>query len=104
MADEFKTTDDSYVSRQGQRSEIPVQSDNAKVEDPIDAKTADSDAQLGSFPSSIAPLSLFLITFTARDEVDAIDESNIIKDRTRHAMPEGGYKEPGDNEGIPMDE
>ncbi|KAM4057242.1 hypothetical protein HRG_004073 [Hirsutella rhossiliensis] len=62
MADEFKTTDDSYVSRQGQKSEIPVQADDAKVEDPIDGNTADSDAQL------------------ARDDADAIDKSNIMKD------------------------
>lgn len=39
-------TDDSYVSRTGQY-EIPVQSDNKPVEDPIDAATADSDETLG---------------------------------------------------------
>ena len=38
--------DDSYKSRTGQ-SHIPVQSDNAPVEDPIDAATADSDETLG---------------------------------------------------------
>lgn len=38
--------DNDYVSRPGQ-GEIKVQSDSAKVEDPIDPATADSDAQLG---------------------------------------------------------
>ena len=41
--------DNDYKSRTGQ-SHIPVQSDDAPVEDPIDANTADSDQQLGMFP------------------------------------------------------
>lgn len=42
--------DDSYVSRPGHKQEdIPVQSDNAEVEDPIDGNVADSDEQLGTF-------------------------------------------------------
>jgi hypothetical protein len=40
------TTQDDYKSRPGQ-SEIPVVSDSANIEDPVDAGTADSDAQLG---------------------------------------------------------
>ncbi|RDA92061.1 hypothetical protein CP533_0985 [Ophiocordyceps camponoti-saundersi (nom. inval.)] len=75
-----------YVSRQGDKSEIPVQADDVRVEDPIDETTADTDAQL------------------ARDEKDAIDTSNIIKEKTRHAAPKGGYREPGDDEGIPVDD
>lgn len=39
-------TDNSYVSRPGQ-TEIPVQSDNRPVEDPIDPATADTDEYLG---------------------------------------------------------
>jgi hypothetical protein len=39
--------DNDYKSRTGQ-NEIPVQADDKPVEDPIDAETADSDAQLGS--------------------------------------------------------
>ena len=39
--------DNEYVSRTGQ-SEIPVQKDEAPVEDPIDPATADTDEQLGS--------------------------------------------------------
>lgn len=40
--------DNSYVSRPGEKHQpIPVQSDGMKVEDPVDANTADSDRQLG---------------------------------------------------------
>lgn len=42
--------DNDYVSRPGQ-TEILVQSDNAAVDDPIDPNTADSDEQLGKYPS-----------------------------------------------------
>ena len=38
--------DNDYVSRNGQ-STIPVQNDEAPVEDPIDGSVADSDQQLG---------------------------------------------------------
>lgn len=74
--------DNDYKSRTGQ-SHIPVQSDQAPVEDPIDPATADSDETL------------------ARDDNEAIDQSNIIGDRTRGAKPSGGYREPGDEEGLP---
>ena len=52
--------DDDYKSRTGQ-SHIPVQSDNAPVEDPIDPATADSDETLGMsarfpYPSIISLL------------------------------------------------
>ncbi|KAH6711083.1 hypothetical protein BKA61DRAFT_109156 [Leptodontidium sp. MPI-SDFR-AT-0119] len=73
-----------YVSRPGQKdSGIPVQSDDAPVESGIDAEVADSDKQL------------------ARDDNEAIDESNIIEEKTRHAKPTGTYREPGDDEGLP---
>ncbi|KUJ07629.1 uncharacterized protein LY89DRAFT_601276 [Mollisia scopiformis] len=76
--------DNDYVSRQGQKGgPIPVQSDGASVEDPIDPNTADSDEQL------------------ARDDNEAIDQSNIVDGRTRGAKPSGGYREPGDEEGLP---
>lgn len=39
-------TDNEYASRTGQ-SFIPVQKDQAPVEDPIDPATADSDETLG---------------------------------------------------------
>ncbi|KAJ6446752.1 NmrA family protein [Purpureocillium lavendulum] len=60
----------------GDKSEIPVQADDSKVEDPIDETTANSDAQL------------------ERDDAEAIDKSNIINERTRHAEPQGGYRPP----------
>ena len=42
-----------------------------------------------------------LTKFIARDDSDAIDQSNIIEGRTRGAAPSGGYREPGDEEGLP---
>ncbi|KAF2748191.1 hypothetical protein M011DRAFT_486050 [Sporormia fimetaria CBS 119925] len=74
-----------YVSRSGQKqSAIPVQADEAPVEDPIDAATADSDEQL------------------ARDDAEAIDTSNIVKPRTRGATKKAGtYREPDDEAGLP---
>lgn len=74
--------DNDYASRTGQY-QIPVQKDEAPVTDPIDPATADSDETL------------------ARDDADAIDQSNIIDGRTRGAKPSGGYAEPGDEEGLP---
>ncbi|CAF9909700.1 MAG: hypothetical protein HETSPECPRED_009499 [Heterodermia speciosa] len=81
----LSTTDNDYASRTGQ-SQIPVQKDDAPVEDPIDAATADSDAVL------------------QQDDQDAIDESNILGGRTRGAKHSGGYTEPGDEEGLPADD
>jgi len=71
-----------YASRPGQnQAGIPVQKDSATVEDPIDPATADSDATLQA------------------DEKDAIDQSNVIEERTRGAAkPSGTYQEPGDDE------
>lgn len=43
--------DDDYTMRQTQKGDpIPVQSDNANVEDPIDPATADNDQTLGMTP------------------------------------------------------
>ncbi|KAL8844832.1 MAG: hypothetical protein Q9176_000932 [Flavoplaca citrina] len=74
--------DNDYTSRTGQY-QIPVQKDEAPVNDPINPDTADSDATL------------------AQDDKDAIDQSNIVGGRTRGAGPSGGYAEPGDEEGMP---
>ncbi|KAF3175176.1 hypothetical protein TWF751_004384 [Orbilia oligospora] len=49
----------------------------------VDPATADSDREL------------------ARDDVEAIDQDNIIESRTRGAKPQGRYREPGDEEGLP---
>ncbi|KAH7077846.1 hypothetical protein BKA63DRAFT_272994 [Paraphoma chrysanthemicola] len=74
--------DDDYKSRTGQ-SEIPVQSDGAAVESTEYDNGGDSDAQL------------------AKDENEAIDESNILDERTRGATKKAGtYTEPSDEEGI----
>ena len=75
--------DNDYASRTGQ-SQIPVQKDEASIEDPIDPNTADSDATLQS------------------DEKDAIDEGNIINERTRGAQPAGKYQEPSDDVSVSL--
>ncbi|KAI9885931.1 MAG: hypothetical protein M1823_002257 [Watsoniomyces obsoletus] len=72
-------TSKDYVSS----GPVPVQKDDAPVEDPIDEGTADTDAQL------------------ERDDREAIDQSNIIKDRTRHAKPVGSYSEGPDEGDLP---
>ena len=41
-----------------------------------------------------------LLIGAARDGSDTIDEFNVFNQRTRHAKPSGGYREPGD-EGLP---
>ncbi|PHH66151.1 hypothetical protein CDD81_214 [Ophiocordyceps australis] len=86
MSSEDRISNNDYVSRQGDKKQIPVQPDESRVEDPIDERMADTDEQL------------------ARDDADAIDKSNMMKERTRHAKPSGGYREPGDEEGIPVDD
>lgn len=96
------TTQDDYKSRTGQ-STIPVQSDDAAIEDPIDANTADSDEQLGRFATGLGYWNELTLD-VAQDDKDAIDESNIIDSKTRGAGPDGGYQEPGDEEGLPTDD
>ena len=98
--------DNDYKSRTGQHH-IPVQSDEAPVSDPIDPATADSDETLGMlipFPSAFPHCSFlkgFANVIAAKDDSDAIDQSNIVDGRTRGAKPSGGYTEPGDEEGLP---
>jgi hypothetical protein len=94
--------DNDYKSRTGQ-NDIPVQSDDKPVEDPIDAETADSDAQLGLFYPHIHPTKTSkLTTSTEADDKNAIDQSNILNERTRGAAKSAGtYQEPGDEEGLP---
>ncbi|KAF2727429.1 hypothetical protein EJ04DRAFT_451347 [Polyplosphaeria fusca] len=78
-----EVADNDYASRTGQ-STIPVQKDEAPVEDPIDPAKADSDEQL------------------VQDDKEAIDSDNIIDSRTRGATKQAGtYAEPGDDEGLP---
>ncbi|KAL1607168.1 hypothetical protein SLS59_002872 [Nothophoma quercina] len=73
-----------YESRTGQ-SEIRVLKDDAPIErtEYNDREAADSDKQL------------------ERDEKDAIDQDNILSERTRGATKQSGtYTEPGDDEGL----
>ncbi|KAF3393839.1 hypothetical protein F1880_004963 [Penicillium rolfsii] len=75
MADDYATNDEN----------IPVQDDIQDIEDPIDEGMADSDQQL------------------ANDEKEAIDRSNIINERTRHAKPQtdNGYNEGPSEDDLP---
>ncbi|KAL7944976.1 hypothetical protein V8C42DRAFT_324227, partial [Trichoderma barbatum] len=75
---EGQVQDDSYVT--SGKDPVPVQSDNASVEDPIQASSADTDKQLN------------------QDDQEAIDKSNIVDERTRGSKPRGSYKEPGDEQ------
>jgi Histone chaperone domain CHZ len=43
----------------------------------------------------------YIDSVPAKDDNEAIDQSNIIEGRTRGAKPSGGYTEPGDEEGLP---
>ncbi|KAL2057560.1 hypothetical protein ABVK25_001944 [Lepraria finkii] len=73
-----------YQGRTGQ-SEIPVQKEDAPVEDslnPVDSATADSGDTL------------------VRDGADAIDESNIMGGHTGGLKPSGEYRKPGNEEGL----
>ncbi|KAK6542292.1 hypothetical protein TWF694_006252 [Orbilia ellipsospora] len=73
-SEEYNTGDDGYS--------VPVVRDN-DPESGVNPGREDSDEQL------------------VRDDQDAIDESNILKERTRGAKPRGEYREPGDDEGLP---
>ncbi|KAH8911582.1 hypothetical protein BR93DRAFT_924265 [Coniochaeta sp. PMI_546] len=72
--------DSSYVSKD--QKVAPVISDDTPVDEAYNDETTDTDAQL------------------ERDERDAIDEDNIVEERTRHAKPVDTYREPGDTEGL----
>ncbi|KAL7957649.1 hypothetical protein V8C34DRAFT_171384 [Trichoderma compactum] len=74
---EGRVQDDSYVT--GGKESIPVQSDGAPIEDPVQASSADTDEQL------------------AQDDQEAIDKSNVIDERTRGSKPRRSYEEPGDD-------
>lgn len=57
-----EAVDNDYTSRSGEKNEPnAVVSDNAKVEDPIDARTADSDATLGTFSLTLLSTLMFFI-------------------------------------------
>lgn len=94
------TQDDDYKSRSGQQGYgIPVVSDSKEVDSGLKGDQ-NTDEQLGEFDGSSCILCLTLV---ARDDKEAIDTSNILDEKTRGARPEGGYKEPGDEEGLEME-
>ncbi|KAL2161830.1 hypothetical protein VTH06DRAFT_7614 [Thermothelomyces fergusii] len=72
-----QVSDPSYKTG-GKDEAVPVVDDEAPVDDPLQAGRADSDRQL------------------EQDEREAIDEGNILKERTRKAKPTGTYTEPSD--------
>lgn len=88
---------------------LPVQPDDAPVEDPIDPNVADSDKQLGTgstfflFVNSFPRVQWLILWNVERDDKEAIDKSNILKgSRTRHAKPQGpGYSEGPDEDDLP---
>lgn len=103
MSSEDATYND-YSTEGGQQ--VPVQDDNAPIEEGVDAATADSDAQLGtSFADGDRLKNVTNDSVVSeRDDNEAIDKSNIVEGRTRGAKPDGGsYREPGDNEALPSE-
>ncbi|KAL9128259.1 MAG: hypothetical protein Q9217_003021 [Psora testacea] len=97
---------DSSYAHPETKGHIPVQSDTAPVEDPIDVSISNTDEQLGLW--SLAPL--YCVSFlyfnhsAAQDEKDAIDKSNIIGSRTRGAKPTAtGYSEGPDEDDLPQE-
>jgi hypothetical protein len=94
--------DNDYVTRPGHKNDpIPVQSDEDLVTDPIDAKTADSNAELGkSTLMNLKSRKSFSWAddeeFIAKDDKEAIDVRNIFVGGSefRGEGPRGGYREP----------
>ncbi|KAI1440921.1 hypothetical protein F5Y02DRAFT_401512 [Annulohypoxylon stygium] len=73
--------DGSYTTKgRNDGAGIPVLKDDERIEDPINTQNADSDQQL------------------ARDDAEAIDQSNVLKERTRGKKPGGTYREPTDEQ------
>ena len=71
------------------------------------SKTRSTPTQLTATSNSVCDFTQLVhldhrladVLTSARDDNEAIDESNIIEGgRTRGAAPEGGYAEPGDTE------
>ncbi|KAJ8126685.1 hypothetical protein O1611_g6952 [Lasiodiplodia mahajangana] len=76
-----QVNDDSYTTTKGNTESVPVVSDEAAIRDPVRPSAADSDKQL------------------ERDDQDAIDKQNVLKDRLRGNKPKPGeLREPEDSE------
>ncbi|KAJ5909846.1 hypothetical protein N7504_004489 [Penicillium tannophilum] len=81
-------TDNSYANETNPslRDQVPVQGDNAQIEDPMQPPYSNSDQQL------------------EEDENEAIDKSNIMRgSRLRHAKPQTSnkYNEGPDEDDVP---
>ncbi|OTA91904.1 hypothetical protein M434DRAFT_388143 [Hypoxylon sp. CO27-5] len=80
-APEGQVCDESYAAEaRKDNAGIPVLKDDDNVEDPINPNEAGSDKQL------------------ERDEAEAIDKTNVLKERTRGADPRISYTEPTDED------
>ncbi|KAI0881588.1 uncharacterized protein GGS22DRAFT_196498 [Annulohypoxylon maeteangense] len=91
-----------YIPRPGdENAEIPAQ-------ELVDEKKAEIIEIPLNMPPLPLPSPLLNLSLSyppkARDDKDAIDASNIIDERTRHARPlSGTYRMPGDEEGLPVE-
>jgi hypothetical protein len=94
--------DNNYVTRPGHKNDpIPVQSDEDLVIDQIDAKTADSKTQLGTYTLTVIRMRKIFSgansgELIAKDDKEAIDVGNILVGGSefRGEGPRGGYREP----------
>jgi hypothetical protein len=122
MADKsnYRAADDAYESQNDNATKIPgnakdesyvssdslpvqVQSDSMPVDDPIIPQDSNSDTALGMLDRTFyAEIKVLLLTHTERDEKEAVDKSNILKERTRGAKVEkGSYSEGPDENDLP---
>ncbi|KAK4184359.1 hypothetical protein QBC35DRAFT_525564 [Podospora australis] len=72
--------DPSYKTGKNDEASVPVVDDTEPLPEAYQDGEADSDKQL------------------ERDEKEALDQDNVIKERTRHAKPTGTYQEPSDEQ------
>jgi hypothetical protein len=102
-SDEVK--DNSYVF-EDEKEPIPVEPDDAPVEDPVQPPESNSDEELGNLlhlhESHTSNASVKIRQATAQDEAEVVVDHKVIGERTRGATkPAGTYREPGDEEGLP---
>ncbi|KAI5777560.1 hypothetical protein EDC01DRAFT_635719 [Geopyxis carbonaria] len=95
-----RRTDDDYEAKNDAYPDDPAMSgnpDESYVGTGI-VKDQDADEGMRGMPGSVTNSDAQL----KRDDKEAIDERNIMSGgRTRGAGPKGGYREPGDKEGLP---
>jgi len=105
MSSEYHMTDKD----KGTKDQIPIVKDS-DVPSGIKTPPLATDKELGIFFHTHLPVrptylklsaNIYILTNTAKEDMEAMDSSNIIDKRTRGASPTGDYKEPGDTEGLP---